>query len=119
MIVLFLAVALSACASTRHRSGDVIVDTKGVDMVAYERDLYEYRSYAEQVDVGEEAARGAVTGAVVGGAVGAVVNGSDGAERGAGVGAIGGGVRGAREASRERELVVKNCLRGRGYKVLN
>ena len=41
------------------------------------------------------------------------------AERGAGVGAVTGGVRGAREGVRETERVVKQCLRGRGYRVLN
>ena len=38
---------------------------------------------------------------------------------GAGYGAIGGGTRSALYNQREKERVVKNCLRGRGYRVLN
>ena len=43
----------------------------------------------------------------------------DGNAGGAGVGAVTGGVRGAQEGVRESERVVKQCLRGRGYRVLN
>jgi hypothetical protein len=51
---------------------------------------------------------------------GAIVNrGSNSAERGAGVGAVTGGVRGTQDGIREQEKVVKQCLRGRGYRVLN
>ena len=32
---------------------------------------------------------------------------------------VGGGARGANEGSRDEVQVVKNCLRGRGYKILN
>ena len=80
----------------------------------------EGEDYASEVQTGEKVVRGAAGGAVVGGAIGAIVNrGPDSAERGAGVGAVTGGVRGAQEGVRERERVVKQCLRGRGYKVLN
>jgi hypothetical protein len=40
-------------------------------------------------------------------------------ERGVGVGAVVGGAKGARATRAEKQLVVKNCLRNRGYKVLN
>jgi hypothetical protein len=39
--------------------------------------------------------------------------------RSAGVGAVGGGVQGAASGMRERDQVIHNCLRGRGYRVLN
>jgi hypothetical protein len=64
-----------------------IFDTKGVDMPSYTADLQECQTYAAQVPVGEEVAKGAV--------------------------------RGGAQAEREQRQVVKNCLRGRGYKVLN
>ena len=67
----------------------------------------------------QKAAGGVVAGAVVGGVLGAIVGNSSTAARGAGVGAMTGGVGGAGSTHQERQLVVKNCLRNRGYKVLN
>ena len=98
---------------------DPIVDTRGVNQAQYQRDLVECQAYAEQVNVAGDVAVGAVTGAVVGGAVGAAVGNSDTAKRGAGAGAIVGGVREAGAGIREKERVVRRCLVGRGYRVLN
>jgi len=39
--------------------------------------------------------------------------------RGAGVGAVAGGARGVGSTNKERSRVVKNCLRNRGYQILN
>ena len=116
-----LALTLVACASGRNLPGNsgVIVDTKGVDMSAFEDDLQECEVIAEQVPVGERAGAGAVAGAVLGGVVGAVVGDSDTAQRGAGVGAVTGGVRGASDGLSEKDQVIKRCMQGRGYKVLN
>ncbi len=58
-------------------------------------------------------------GAVIGGVFGAVLGNRSTAQRGAGVGAVGGGARGVGEGLRERERVIKSCLIGRGYQVLN
>ena len=88
-------------------------------MTRYAADKAECEQYAQEVRTGEKAARGAASGAVVGGAVGAIVGNSNTAARGAGVGAVSGGVRGIAEGSREEVQVVKRCLRGRGYRVLN
>jgi outer membrane lipoprotein SlyB len=93
-----------------------IVDTKGVNMAHYESDLADCEGYSEQVRIENGVAKGTVAGAAVGGATGAVLG--DVAE-GAGVGAITGAARSAQIGSREKSQVVKNCLRGRGYKVLN
>jgi hypothetical protein len=49
--------------------------------------------------------------------VGAIAGGDAG--RGAGIGAVTGGAQSARIADREKADVVRNCLRGRGYRVLN
>ncbi len=103
---------LSACAS----HPDPIVDTKGVNMAQYQVDLAECREYSEEVSVAGGAAKGAAAGAVVGAAAGAI---GGGADRGAGYGAIGGATRSGLYNQREKEQVVKNCLRGRGYRVLN
>lgn len=108
---------LAGCAGRQR--GEPIVDMRGVDPARYQADLADCRQYAQQVNVGADAATGAVTGAVVGGAVGAAAGNSDTAKRSAGVGAVLGGARGAAGGVQERNQVVRNCLRNRGYAVLN
>jgi hypothetical protein len=110
---LVLVLCLAGCSGARGP----IVDTKGVDMARYQQDLAECEAYAEQVSTGRAVGKGAAGGAVVGAAIGAISGGSG--TRGAGVGAVAGGAQSARGAEREQAQVVRNCLRGRGYKVLN
>lgn len=114
--IVFLAAVLVVLVGCGRRQG-VIVDTKGIDMHQYRQDLFECRQYAQQVQ--PKAVKGAVGGAVVGGAIGAVVGGDDSVKKGAGVGAITGLARGGAKTRHEKQAVVKNCLRGRGYNVLN
>ena len=118
LAVLSTLVVLSGCASKQRTQG-VIVDTKGVDMRQYHQDLAECNQYAKQVNTGEKVAKGAIGGAVVTGAVGAVVGNSNTAKRGAGAGAILGATKVLSHSEREKRQVIKTCLRGRGYRVLN
>jgi hypothetical protein len=113
-IIAFLMV-LSGCTTTN----EIIIDQKGVNMNAYQQDLTECQSYASGVKTGEKTAKGAGSGAVVGGLIGAITGGASGAAQGAGVGAVGGGARGANAGQRSEVQVVKRCLSGRGYRVLN
>jgi hypothetical protein len=99
-------------------TSEIIIDEKGVDMRRYEEDLAECTSYSEQVAVGEKAAKGAASGAVIGGVTGAVGHHGDAGE-GAAVGAVVGGTKGLDHGERDKVRVVKNCLHGRGYRVLN
>ena len=115
LIAMSAAVLVLGCTTT----DEIIIDRKGVDMARYEQDLAECRGYGSEVKTEEKAVRGAASGAVVGGAIGAVVGGSDDAAKGAGVGAITGGARGVSQGERQEVEVVKRCLRGRGYRVLN
>lgn len=115
MTALLAAVALAACTTT----DEIIIDQKGVNMSAYQQDLAECQAYSASVNTGEKTAVGAASGAVVGGLIGAITGGGEGAARGAGVGAVGGGAKGVSEGSQSEVQVVKNCLRGRGYRVLN
>jgi len=103
---------LAACAGTPGP----IVDTKGVDMEQYRADLAECQRFGGEVDVAAGTVRGAGAGAAVGGAVGAV-RGS--VTEGAATGAIAGGTSSALRNDRERQAVVKRCMSGRGYRVLN
>lgn len=110
-----IAILASACTTT----DEIIIDQKGVNMTRYEADLAECREYSAQVQTGKKAARGAASGAVIGGAIGAITGDSRRAAEGAGVGAVTGGARGVGAGERDGIQVVKNCLRGRGYRVLN
>ena len=100
-------------------TNEIIIDEKGVNMSAYQTDLADCQRYAASVKTGEKTAKGAASGAVVGGLIGAITGGSSGAATGAGVGAVGGGARGANEGEETEVQVVKRCLSGRGYQVLN
>jgi outer membrane lipoprotein SlyB len=113
--LLALLVIPAACTTT----DEIIIDRKGVDMARYEQDLAECRGYASEVKTAEKGARGAASGAAVGGAIGAITDGSEGAAKGAGVGAVTGGARGLSQGERDEVRVVKRCLAGRGYRVLN
>lgn len=115
---LVFVAALCACAQQPF-AHPPIVDMRGVDAVQYRVDLAECDQYAEQVSVGQRVAAGAVAGAVIGGAVGAAVGNSNTAQRSAGAGAVIGGARGGADGFRERNYVIRNCLRNRGYAVLN
>ena len=116
LLPILAALTLAAgCTSTN----EIIIDEKGINMSRYEDDLADCRAYSEQVAVGEKAAKGAASGAVVGGLIGAITGDSDRAAEGAGVGAVTGGAKGVNEGEKDSIRVVKNCLRGRGYRVLN
>ena len=113
LIALFVLFTLSACAS------QPIIDTQGKSMAQYEQDLADCKEYAKQVRTGQKVAVGAAAGAAIGAAIGAAVGDSDTAQRTAGAGAISGSARGVERSVNERQQVVHNCLRNRGYAVLN
>jgi outer membrane lipoprotein SlyB len=111
-----LAISMVAIVSCSAKN-QVIVDPVGVDMAVYQQDLSNCRQIAEQVD--SKGAKGAIGGAIVGALIGAAIGNSDTAQKLAGVGAVSGGAKGAVKTKQEKDLVVKNCMRGRGYRVLN
>ena len=117
---LALIVVLAGCA----QSYQPVVDTKGVDNAKYQQDLLECRQYAEQVSPAGEAATTGLLGAAGGAALGAIVGAfSGGAGTGAAIGAATGGAVGAGAGGvsgvSEQKRIINNCLRGRGYNVLN
>lgn len=117
-LALLSFILLSACAA--QTSQRVVVDPQGVDMGRYNRDLSDCEYLADQSgSTGQKAATGAVVGAVVGGLLGAAVGNSDTAQAGAGAGALIGGVGATGQTLQDKDSVVKNCMRGRGYRVLN
>ena len=95
---------------------ETLIDTQGVNMAQYERDLADCNTYGEQVQIEQGVAKGVVAGGAVGAASGAVLG---DAGTGAALGAIGGGARSAQIGANEQAGVVKRCMRLRGYRVLN
>jgi hypothetical protein len=123
----FLALAvtmatLAGCAQTYQP----VVDTKGHDSARYQQDLYECRQYAEQVSPAGQAAVSGLGGAAAGAALGAItgalvggVSAGEGAAFGAATGGAVGVGTGAYSGVKEQEQIINNCMRGRGYNVLN
>ena len=118
LTTLALALALSACAA-QPRGADYVplVDMRGKKNDAqFAGDLGECQAHARQR---QDAANGALAGAVVGALLGAFLAPSgyrnEVAGRAAGLGALGG----AAQASETQETIVKRCLAGRGYNVLD
>jgi outer membrane lipoprotein SlyB len=114
LLTLLPAMLAAACAA----HPDPIIDTKGVDPQRLAEDWDECEAYTEEIVMASGIGKGAAVGAAVGAATGAV---SDRREVGeaAGIGAIYGGTRSGLDADREKQKVFKNCMRGRGYRVLN
>ncbi|MFT6285990.1 MAG: outer membrane lipoprotein SlyB [Halieaceae bacterium] len=119
MIKQFAPLAFSLVIVGCTTTDEIIIDDQGVDMASYHSDLEQCQVYSDQVKTGEKAARGAASGAIVGGLIGAAVGDSRSAQRGAGAGAVSGGAKGVSQGAQSEVQVVKNCLRGRGYRVLN
>ena len=111
-------VVLTGCAAGPTYN-HVVIDTRDVNTREYSQDLFECRQYADGLSVGSSAAGGAVAGALLGAAVGAIFGNSDLALQVAGAGALYGAADGAGQAAQGQAGIVKECLRGRGYRVLN
>lgn len=96
----------------------------GYDAGRFATDNSECNTLARQRSVGGAAADGAVGGALAGALLGGIVGHAYG-ETGAGAGygaALGGatgGLQGAGQAALTQDQIVRECMRGRGYRVLN
>jgi outer membrane lipoprotein SlyB len=111
--VIISIVSVTGCA----RRSQVIIDPHGVDMGMYQQDLAECTNIANQVD--SKVGGGIVGGAVVGAIAGSIIGGNRTTDKMAKLGALSGGVKGGAATRYERNKVIKNCLRNRGYQVLN
>lgn len=113
---LLFSVALLAAGCAARKP---LVDMKGVDEAQYKVDLAECEQYAEQAPgPGGGAAGGAIIGGAIGYGIGRAVGINDPSTLGRG-GAVAGGARGAGSGARSRRQVLSNCLKGRGYRVLD
>ena len=122
LVALFL-ITLSGCVA--NNSGSIfegskpIIDTQGVNMSQYEIDLEECSIFSEDISTGKSIDKGAVTGAAVGAVIEAITDDVRSRRDAIEVGAVSGGAQSGIRAVREKEQILKRCLRGRGYKVLN
>jgi uncharacterized protein YcfJ len=110
------ALLLAACAVTDR---EPIVMMQGVSISQYEADREECQNYADQVDVEQELALGAVIGALSLAAIGAILADGEVIEQAIAVGAMAGTAEGAGSAIAQRNRVLGNCIEAKGYTLLN
>jgi len=129
----FLPTLIFGVAMATSALANVVVDMSQIeDYTQYQTDLQQCEGLAVQnqpdAPQRESVAGTAVKGAAVGAAAGAISggSGSKAAKKGAGAGVIVAAGRNSRErrdasanAAEQKNQIVKNCLRGRGYNVLN
>jgi len=129
----FLPTLIFGVAMATSALANVVVDMSQIeDYTQYQTDLQQCEGLAVQnqpdAPQRESVAGTAVKGAAVGAAAGAISggSGSKAAKKGAGAGVIVAAGRNSRErrdasanAAEQKDQIVKNCLRGRGYNVLN
>jgi outer membrane lipoprotein SlyB len=120
--VMVLIVFLLPSCATSYRP---LVDPASiVDRDRYERDLSECAALADENVKSHQAATGAAGGALFGAGLGALLSwifggsGGTGAAAGAVVGGVSGGVSGAGAAAGDYETIYRNCMLGRGWRVL-
>ena len=109
------------CAQTdlSDRNDIAIIDTRGVDESVFKKDYSECSAFAKNIDLTERPLKqGAVAGAT-GAAVGAIIGGEEAAKKIGGSAAVLNAVEANLDGRNEQAKIIKNCLRGRGYKVLN
>jgi len=123
LITALFLITLSGCVANSSgsifESSKPIIDTKGVNMSQYDIDLDECSVFSEDISTGKSIAKGAVTGAAVGAVIEAITDDVRSRRDAIEVGAVSGGAKSGIRAVREKEQILKRCLRGRGYKILN
>lgn len=113
------ALLVAGCAATPMGANYVpLVDVQTSQGAQFQHDLSECQSFATQRG---DAAAGAVGGAVAGALFGAVLGAIVGVSRNemAGFGAFTGGLHGAAHNEGTQRDIIRRCLAGRGYSVLD
>ena len=123
LITALFLITLSGCVANSSgsifESSKPIIDTKGVNMSQFDIDLKECSVFSEDISTGKSIAKGAATGAAVGAVIEAITDDVRSRRDAIEVGAVSGGAKSGIRAVREKEQILKRCLRGRGYKILN
>lgn len=129
-----LTLLISLIISPQVFADNLIIDTKGIDQEKYSADMYQCQQLSDQVQqqnvegtgrttikhMGRAAALGAGAAAIGGG------SGSEGAGIGAGIGLVTGVLGSSAEKQQaeanyqsEKDTVMRNCMKERGYTILN
>jgi outer membrane lipoprotein SlyB len=115
-----IALALAGCAT--HNTGAnyrPVIDKKGIDQTQLDTDLQECQRYATEVaNAAEQAATGAVAGALFGAVLAAAAGGGYSRSQHAAVGGVTGAAAGAVSGERDQRNIIRRCMSGRGYNVL-
>lgn len=110
------AAVLVGCATNQGYGSNFapMIDRPGPN---YAADLSDCQAYARQMaSAGDGAAAGALGGAIFGALLGAAFH--VGSRDTAWAGALGGATGGAARSETDQRSVIANCMRGRGYAVL-
>ncbi len=119
IVAVCIASLLAGCAATTGSNYRPIVDNRSVDLNRYENDLRECQGYATQTaGAGESAAAGAIAGALLGGVLAAAAGKNYSRTSTARVGAVTGAVGAGTQGETDQRNIIRRCLTGRGYKVL-
>ena len=109
--------SLVGCANTGAGYRPMVDSRPGQN---YEQDLGQCQQYAAKVaGAAETAAVGAVIGALFGAALSIVGDNRSGRSANAGIGALTGAVGGGVQGETDQRNIIRRCLSGRGYAVLN
>lgn len=119
LIALAAAALLAGCATAPGGANYAPMVDTGHRIGVYEQDLAECQQYAKRAaGAGDGAVAGAVGGAIVMGVLSAILGGG-GHGRWAAVGALSGAASGAAAGETNQRDVIRRCMAGRGYSVLN
>ena len=115
---------MTGCATMPHQGWAPIFDTPDRAKTAYGRDYYDCDTFAAEAVRHTDLAGDAIGGLLLGAALGAMLGSVGGyAGHGAAYGSILGLASGAGQAAGEQatsyKQVFRNCMTGRGYRVLN
>jgi hypothetical protein len=120
IMAIFIGLIITSCSHYRP-----VVDLQGEDRELYEWNLKDCQRYAKEISPGNTTVAGAGIGAGIGAVAGLIIGTTLGVDAGklAGFGAAIGGMHGALSgggaAAQSQMEIIKNCLKGRGYNVLN
>jgi len=120
LLIALIPSLIAGCATNQMgASYRPIIDSRGVDANKFESDLRDCQQYAAQTaSAAEGAVAGAAAGALLGAALAAAAGSRYSRSQHARVGAVGGLVGAAAEAETNQRNIIRRCLSGRGYSVL-
>lgn len=117
--IIAAALALTGCAATNTGAAfSPLID--GADRIRIEADLHDCQAYAKQVaGAADRALAGAVAGALIGGLFNAALGINGQGNEMAAFGAVTGALEGATSGAKDQQSIIRNCMVGRGHRVLN